>query len=179
MSDTSTARITLARQTVWRFDVAIEDEVKIEAPLGTMFLGTVQESDRVEDGLTLWGIVRPHAPTTTRHLRIAGTGHDLAPDGERPLRYIGSANVLKYLWFHIFEVDSPTGVPLQDPEAEVLYVAQPGDAIPDPDPLGKVDPVCQADLPTHGYACTLPSGHHGVHMAGSGERVVAIWRSLS
>lgn len=58
---------------------------------------------------------------------------------------------------------------LRDHEADVI-----------PDPIGDLlGHMCEAQIPTGTFCCTLPDKHSGVHMAGDGVYLVAIWAQIS
>lgn len=90
-------------RTIWRYDFRVDGEAYLDMPRGAELLPRIERSDRLPShiGLTVWALVDPDAPPTTRLLRIAGTGHPL-PDGL--LRYVGTVPLPEALWFHVFDM---------------------------------------------------------------------------
>ena len=83
------------RQTIWKYEMAVEDWVRIVIPDGARFL-KIGEQDRK---LCLWVLVDLEKSPRAYYFRIFGTGQDI-PEciGE----YIGTAQIGSYVW-HVFE----------------------------------------------------------------------------
>lgn len=85
-------------QTVWKFELEIEDYQSIEMPKGAKLL-TVE----VQFGIpVLYALVNPDAEKVERAIRIAGTGHSIV---ENNIEYIGSFQMHGGAFVaHVFEI---------------------------------------------------------------------------
>lgn len=82
---------------VYKFELPVEDWVTIYPPLGAESLSVQTQNGK----LFLWMRCNPAAAPWPRHIRIAGTGHDLASNVGR---HIGSVQMHDgALVFHVFE----------------------------------------------------------------------------
>lgn len=96
--------------TIWRYDLAIEDEVPLEVPAGAKFLPHVVASDRVSNGFTVWAEVNPgQKDRVERMLHVYGTGHPKQPGGEYLGTFEFGGNLFAgvgVLWFHVLLEES-------------------------------------------------------------------------
>lgn len=94
--------------TIWKFSLAIDDDVWIDMPIGAEVLHVAvqgQSDNPRTASLYLWARVGPHAESERRHFRVAGTGHPLEGGTPDPLVYIGTFQLAGgALVFHVFEV---------------------------------------------------------------------------
>lgn len=86
---------------IWRYDLLIEDDVPLEAPAGARFLPHVVASDRVSGGFTIWAEVDTDEALVERMLHVYGTGNPKPAGG----RYLSTFQLGGMLWFHVFEGD--------------------------------------------------------------------------
>ena len=61
-------------ESVWKFELPIDDVLTIDLPFGAKVLSVGQQSNKV----MIWAQVNPQAPTLPSTFRIAGTGHRIA-----------------------------------------------------------------------------------------------------
>jgi hypothetical protein len=84
-------------KTVHKYVLPVEDEVTFAPPAGAQLLHVAEQ----QGDLCLWALVDPSRQPRLRHLRIAGTGHEI--DGSPS--YIGTAHLHGgRLVIHVFEV---------------------------------------------------------------------------
>ena len=83
------------RKTIWKYELAIEDWVRVTIPDGARFLKVGGQGGK----LCLWVLVDLEKPPRAYYFRIFGTGHDI-PDGIG--EYIGTAQIGSFVW-HLFE----------------------------------------------------------------------------
>lgn len=87
-------------KTIWKYPLEITDRQMLIVPEGGRFL-TVQ----LQKGeLTLWAEVDTEACKRVRQIAIIGTGNSAEPAPAAVHRYIGTAQMLPFVW-HVFEVE--------------------------------------------------------------------------
>ena len=83
--------------TIWKYQLAMIDDQKIEMPRKARIL-SVQVQDDVP---CLWALVDDDAPTEQRAVRIAGTGHRVS--GWSAENFVGTVQLAGgTLVFHVF-----------------------------------------------------------------------------
>jgi len=84
-------------QTIWKFNLRVDDVQKIAMPKEAKIL-TVQIQGELP---CIWALVDPRNLDTNRIIQIAGTGHDLSKRimGD----YIGTFKYDGFLVFHVFD----------------------------------------------------------------------------
>lgn len=89
--------------TIWRFEIPIQDDIRLEMPQGAEVL-----TFQVQAGKPMiWARVRADAPSVTRRLRLAGTGHPLNGAADAP--HVGSTQLHDgALVFHLFDLGEET-----------------------------------------------------------------------
>jgi hypothetical protein len=85
-------------KTIYRFDVAANDRIPIPMPKGARLL-SVQPSDRITYGVTLWALVDTAAEQEIRHIYAVGTGNPLPETGLA--QFLGTVNHGTACW-HVF-----------------------------------------------------------------------------
>ncbi len=84
---------------VWKFQLRLADYIPVSMPLGARLLRFgVQHGS-----LTLWALVDPAAPKTSRLLRLCGTGHAISP--AESAHYVGTFETHggDFVW-HLFDL---------------------------------------------------------------------------
>lgn len=90
-------------QTIWKFELPVEDEPSVRMPLGAEVLTVQTQAGKP----CLWALVDPAAPKHDRRFRIVGTGHPF--DDADAHRYIGTFQMHGgALVFHVFERNGAT-----------------------------------------------------------------------
>lgn len=85
--------------TIWKFPVAIKDDVDIAMPTGAEIL-TFQIQDETP---TIWAAVDPAQPLELRCFLVIGTGHPTTDNYTGLLEYIGTIQWELGLVWHLFE----------------------------------------------------------------------------
>jgi len=86
--------------TVWKYAFKLNDEVRIEMPMGARLLDVQVQ----RDDICLWALVDSDLPRTIRRFVIHGTGHPIARKSEE-LGYVGTFQLAGgSLVFHLFEI---------------------------------------------------------------------------
>ena len=88
----------MMKQTIWKYDVMINDSQKIEMPQGANLL-----SVQIQNGIPcIWAIVNPMNAEVERVIQMAGTGHDMS---ERVMgAFLGTIQLNDgALIFHVFD----------------------------------------------------------------------------
>jgi len=91
--------MTTETLTVWKFQPRIADVAVVEMPKGARILRAGIQ------GVTfcVWALVDPKAPMAERRIRIAGTGHDIAPSHTET--YVNTFEMNGgALVFHVFDL---------------------------------------------------------------------------
>lgn len=84
---------------VWKFPIPVADRFSIRMPIEAKPLCVMAQREEMQ----LWALVDPALPPTTRHFRLAGTGHEIA---ESIKAYIGSVQLAGGdLILHLFEIE--------------------------------------------------------------------------
>jgi hypothetical protein len=85
-------------QTIWKYEIAIEDEQVVEMPNRASLLAVATMNSK----LLLWALVEPGNPKLPRRILVRGTGHPA--DGCNKLNHIGTIQVanLGLVW-HVFD----------------------------------------------------------------------------
>jgi len=84
---------------IWKFPMAIQDDVDIAMPVGAEIL-TFQVQDKTP---TIWAAVDPNQPLELRCFLIVGTGHPMTNTYIGLLEYIGTIQGEMGLVWHLFE----------------------------------------------------------------------------
>lgn len=85
-------------RTVWKYKIPLVDTVWLELPVGAKILKVAQQGE----GVFLWALVDPEAPRDYVHLRVAGTGHEIAQDdAEHVDSFLMDGGRLV---FHVFQI---------------------------------------------------------------------------
>jgi hypothetical protein len=90
--------------TVWKFPFDIATHVELQIPQGAQILHVAAQDDKPErlGQPCLWALVDPAEPVESRHLRVAGTGHQISDD---LATFIGSFFMRAgQLVFHVWEL---------------------------------------------------------------------------
>jgi len=83
-------------KTIWKFEVEITDEPRVQIPSGAQILHVEPAS---AGSLNIWALVDTSQPTEWRRLRIVGTGHPI-PDADE-LDHVGTVSAAPFVW-HLF-----------------------------------------------------------------------------
>ncbi len=88
------------KKTIWKFQLELTDNQKIELPVGAEIL-TVQTQNETP---WFWALVDPSAEREIRTFEVFGTGHPIHYDMGIDRNYIGTYQVSdpNYV-FHVFE----------------------------------------------------------------------------
>jgi len=87
-------------KTIWKFELSIKDNQKIEMPIGAEIL-TAQVQKEI---LCLWALVNSTSEKEIRYFEIFGTGHPVNYDMGTNRKYIGTYQLQDgSLVFHVFE----------------------------------------------------------------------------
>ena len=92
-------------ETIWKFQIPIQDEITIGMPAGARILA-VQTQGADTQELTMWALVNPgsrrSSDVVARSFRLFGTGYTM-PEGV-VLNYIGTCQMHdgRLIW-HLFE----------------------------------------------------------------------------
>lgn len=85
---------------VWKYPLAVEDEVEIEMPIGAVLLTVAVQGDTPQ----LWALVDPNAVTCIHSILTRGTGHSIDPSDVKGYGYIGTYQLLGgSLVLHVFD----------------------------------------------------------------------------
>jgi len=66
-------------KTIWKYEVAVRDELRIEMPSGARILHVEEQPGNGGTGVCMWALVDSKNPMEMRKFIIFGTGHDI-PD---------------------------------------------------------------------------------------------------
>lgn len=85
---------------VFKYPIKIDDRPTIDLPRGAKIL----RGDSQNNNFVIWALVNPENTFTTRHLRLAGTGHPI----EEPMDKLIYINTFYstgglFVW-HLFEI---------------------------------------------------------------------------
>lgn len=87
-------------QTIWKFELPIDDDVTVTMPRHSVVLCVQEQNGR----LCLWARVSPDATKVARRFQIVGTGH---PCDQVRGKYVGTAQVRvpegPMLVWHVFD----------------------------------------------------------------------------
>jgi len=84
-------------KTIWKFNIPITDEVDIIMPRLSRILSVAEAGFA---SLSVWALVDPDMPRTSRKFYIYGTGHP-APHADTQI-YVGTVPMTNGLVFHLF-----------------------------------------------------------------------------
>jgi hypothetical protein len=100
---TSTEAEEKALNTIWKVEIPVEDEIKLQMPEGAEILDVQTQHETP----CLWFACNPANKLVERHFRLIGTGHHYY-DYEQ-MKYIGTFQItnltLGTFVGHVFEVD--------------------------------------------------------------------------
>lgn len=102
-------------RTIWKFK--LEHECTVKMPAGAEILSVREQGQ----GIYVWALVDPKAPSEDRYFVGIGTGHDV-PD--EPLKFLGSAHLDDgAMVFHIFEATARQLAPAETAPEEAAAQA--------------------------------------------------------
>jgi hypothetical protein len=87
--------------TIWKFPFKLADAVVLSMPRGAQLLHVGPSNEPGKGDLCVWARVVPGNPRVTRHLRVYGTRHTLAPSSGAD-RYIGTVELGIFVW-HVYD----------------------------------------------------------------------------
>jgi hypothetical protein len=93
-------------KTIYRYDAAIKDCIRIELPGADACIIHVAPSDRINNGIALWAIVDTSEQTWPHFVYVRGTGHELGTAEDK--QHIGTVNIAGTMWFHVFSGEVQT-----------------------------------------------------------------------
>jgi hypothetical protein len=94
--------------TIWKFPIAVEDEVRVDMPRGAKPLSVGKTHDVPDPhhpggwpSLVLWALVDTTEPLASHHFTIRGTGHSCA--GLDVRAFVGTVIMHDRLVLHVFD----------------------------------------------------------------------------
>ena len=88
------------KKTIWKFELEIGDNQKLEMPIGAEILSVQTQNETP----CLWALVDPDADQETRHFEVYRTGHPVHYDMGISRNYIGTFQLQSgLLVLHVFE----------------------------------------------------------------------------
>ena len=83
---------------IFKYPLVVTDDQTVGIPGGSRILSV----DNQNGVLTLWAMVNTDRPVEPRHIRIVGTGHEIADKAAASLEFIGTVLMDPFVW-HVFE----------------------------------------------------------------------------
>lgn len=96
-------------QTIYKYELPIQDRVTVDLPVGAKILNVETQIFGIEEKVFLWALVNPEATLLeSAKFHLYGTGHPITQDGKK-LNYVGTVHMkTASLVWHVFQESSLT-----------------------------------------------------------------------